>query len=331
MQTSPVFDWGKNFADKIDLSNDSKILDIGCRKGNISSYLAQKYQQQQFIAIDNSNDEIEQAKTFYQFPNLMFETVDALLLDCSENFDAVVSFSCLHWISDKTKTLQNIYQALKPGGKAFIQFFALHGRNKNDRFFYQIAQTAKWKNYFKNFSPAYSEITLVELSRLLHGVGFMIHSIDFPCYETLYEHPQLLHQWLATWVSHTKHIPIQKRDLFLEECVDEYLTFHHYSPQDQFPYYEYLLEVVCEKPLNPPISLDDHYRQYGAIVFTKKEAAVLKYYLQGKSAKEISFLLAVSAKTIEFHLGKIKEKLGVHRRSDIYQAALTHGFINLIY
>lgn len=331
MQTSPMFHWGKNFSDKFDLSSYKKILDIGCRNGDISAYLAGKYPQIQFTAIDNINDEVEQATTLHQLPNLTFSTGNALSLGCMESIDAVVSFSCLHWIRDKGKFLQNIYKALKPEGKAFIQFFAVHGRPQNDRFFYQTAETTPWKNYFKKFVPNYSEITLAELSRLLHNSGFIVHSLNFSRYETIFEHPDELRQWLATWVSHLQRVPTHKRGHFLEECLKKYLNFHHYTAHDKFPYHEYLLEIVCEKPLIPPISSDAAFRQYGDIIFTQKETIVLKYYLQGKSAKEISHLTTVSAKTIEFHLEKIREKLCVHRRSEIYQTAIKHGFINLIF
>lgn len=328
MINSPVMQWGKNFIDKIDLHNYKNILDVGCRQGDISSYLAKQYSKQKFIAIDNIDEEIKQAKILHQHPNLIFESADALSFDYSENFEAVVSFSCLHWIHDKTKTLRNIYRALKPGGKAFIQFFALHGRDKNDRFFYQIAQTPKWKSYFKGFSPDYFEITLSEFSQLLHNTGFIIHRIEFVNHETLFAHPDLLHQWLSTWTSHAKYIPKQKHDYFLDDYLVEYLNFHHYTRHDQFPYYEHVLEVICEKPMTPQVN--NNY-QYGDLVFTKKELAVLKLYLQGKSAKEISLLTSVSAKTVEFHLGNIKEKLHCYRRSEIFQAAIKYGFINLIF
>lgn len=331
MQNSPVFYWGKNFIDKINLDNANKILEVGCRKGNLSAYLAMKDQQRQLIAIDNLDGEITQAKMNYQLPNLTFEKADALALDYPEYFDAVVSFSCLHWIQDKIKALQNIYQSLKPGGKAFLQFFVMHGRLKNDRFFYQIAKTSRWKNYFRNFIPDYFEITFPELSQLLLRTGFVIHRVEFSRHETIFEHPDILHQWFGTWSSHIKRVPEKKRDFFTQEILQEYLTFHHYTRHDRFPYYEYLLEIVCERPSTPDKSTQSDARQYGAIVFTKKEVAVLKYYLQGKSAKEISQLTTVTAKTVEFHLAKIKEKLNCHRRSEIVQAALTHGFIDLLF
>ena len=215
MLNSPVFYWGKNFADKINLSLYKKILDIGCRQGELSAYLAKQYQQQKIVAIDNIEDNITQAKNSYSLSNLTFETIDALSLPYIENFDAVISFSCLHWIANKTKILRNIYQSLKPGGKAFIQFFALHGRLKNDRFFYQLARHSKWKNYFKQFTPNYSEITLAEAIGLLQNVGFIIHHLGFSCHETIFNHSNQLHQWLSSWVSHLQRIPKRKQDFFI--------------------------------------------------------------------------------------------------------------------
>lgn len=97
MQQTPVFHWGKNFSNKFDLSNFKTVLDVGCRKGNLSAHLAKRYKQHSFTAIDNIASEIEQARE-HRLSNLAFETADALSLGCAENFDAVVSFSCLHWI-----------------------------------------------------------------------------------------------------------------------------------------------------------------------------------------------------------------------------------------
>ena len=326
MNPAPVFHWGSQFANKFDLAPFKSVLDIGCRQGNITAYLAKNYPQQHFTAIDNLDSEIERAES-HQLPNVTFTTQDALYLDCTEQFDAVVSFSCLHWVDNKAKALQAIYRALKPGGKAFLQFFAFHGRPKNDRFLYQTASSSKWKFYFKQFSPDYSEAKISHLSTLLQGIGFVIHRIEIDRYETQFEHPDELHHWLSTWASHPQCIPKSKQDHFLADTVQAYLNAHHYSKQTAFPYYEYLLEIICEKPL----IADDAPYHHTNIIFTPHEIKVLKHFLQGKTAKEIGRALSTSAKTSEFHLANIRKKLNCHRRSDIYQAALNEGFIDLLF
>lgn len=330
MNNSPVLQWGKNFSNKFDLDGCKEILDIGCRQGHLSAHLAERYKQHHFTAIDNLQTEIEQTKQ-YHISNLNFEIVDALKLDCSDSFDAIVSFSSLHWISNKAKVLQNIFKALKPEGKTYLQFFGFHGRPKNDRFLYQTASSSNWKPYFKNFFPEYSEVTIGEFTSLLENIGFTIHSLDVVKYTTLFEHPEALHNWLRSWATHRKLVPPKKQNTFLAETVQSYLEFHNYSSKAAFPYSEYLLEVVCEKPAANYLPQNIPSYSYGNIKFTPREAYVLKYYLQGKTAKEISLQTSVSSKAIEFHLAKIKEKLNCYRRSEIYQAALSSGFINLIF
>jgi|GEM_PF-1091144 len=324
---TPVFHWGSQFAHKFDLTPFKTVLDLGCRQGNITAYLAKNYPQQRFTAIDNLEGEIERAKS-HQLPNVTFATQDALYLDCTEQFDAVVSFSCLHWINNKTKALQAIYRALKPGGKAFLQFFASHGRPKNDRFLYQTASTSKWKSYFNHFTPAYSANTLSQISALLHNVGFIVHRLEIDRYQTLFEHADALHGWFSTWASHPKQIPLGKQGNFLADTVAAYLAAHHYPKQMIFPYYEYLLEISCEKPL---IAHDEKSYHYAHTVFTPHEIRVLKQFLQGKTAKEIGCVLSISAKTSEFHLANIKAKLNCHKRSELYQAAIKHGFIDWLF
>jgi DNA-binding CsgD family transcriptional regulator len=196
---------------------------------------------------------------------------------------------------------------------------------------YQTSQSPQWRQYFKGFAPTYTEVTVGEFSALLHRMGFIIHRLEFDNYETTFDHPDSLHQWLGTWASHKNRIPQKKRDHFLDETVSGYLTAHHHSHQDAFPYYEYLLEVICEKPIIPIESSRYSSCQYSHLHFTPQEAKVLQQFLKGKTAKEIGLMMSISAKTAEFHLGKIKEKLGCHYRSEIYQAAFSYGFIDLIF
>jgi DNA-binding CsgD family transcriptional regulator len=50
--------------------------------------------------------------------------------------------------------------------------------------------------------------------------------------------------------------------------------------------------------------------------FSKKEIAVIELLLQGKSNKQIAFLLHVTPRTIEYHLTNIYSKIGVNSRSE---------------
>ncbi|MFI4937751.1 MAG: methyltransferase domain-containing protein [Candidatus Berkiellales bacterium] len=325
-----VVEWGRHFAAKFDLSTQQKILDLGCRQGHLSSFLAYQYPQQHFIAVDNLASEIEQAKNL-RLPNLSFQVENGLNLSFAEEFDAIVSFNCLLWIQDKLKTLQHLYYALKPGGKAYLQFFISHPYPKNDRFYYQTASMSHWQYYFKNYQSDYYEISMFEFCRLLSQVGFTIQRLEHVAYPAQFENSDHLQQWVKSWVTHHKYVPLKKQEHFLHEAVNNYFQFHRYSPKDPFTYNEYLLEVICEKPIPVENTPTQSRYRYANIIFSKREAEILKQYLLGKSAKEIAIKTTITAKTVEFHLANIKEKLNCYKRSDIFQAALRHGFINLIF
>jgi SAM-dependent methyltransferase len=325
-----VFEWGKNFSSKFDLTPYNQVLDLGCRQGHLSALLAQSYPQHQFTAVDNLCSEIEQAQQQSE-TNLRYAVNDALLLPYSNEFDAVTSFNCLMWIENKLKAVQNIYQSLKPGGRAFLQFFAYHGRPKNDRFIFYTADLPQWQSYFKGFKSDYYEIALADFCQMLHQVGFILHQVEFCCYPITFSNQDSLSQWMKSWASHSKHLPLRKQDHFFQASTEAYRRFHQHPSHENFVYHEYLLEIICEKPENPHFQMAEKTYQYNAILFTKREAQIVKYYLKGQSAKEIGLVLDISAKTIEFHLAKIKEKCHCHKRSELVQAALKYGFISLLF
>ncbi len=321
-------EWALCFISKIDLSTASRVLDVGCRDGVISSHLASTHKSTIFSAIDQNLQKIQIAKNHYQLPNLSFEHENPAGFRINNQYDIVTSFSCLHWQTNKLAVLKNIYSALKPGGKAYLQFFAQHGHPKNDRFLYETAYSPKWKPYFNQFSPAYSESSLGQFISLLSAVGFIVQRAEFQNYPSKFSHQDQLIEWLGTWATHKHKVPKHKQEIFLSETVDNYLNWHSLSKANSFFYYEYLLEITCQKPDEKSETKTDFHQLYR---FTIREQFVLKHYLQGKSAKEISSIAPVSAKTVEFHLANIKKKLNCVRRSDLYKCALKSGFIDLVF
>lgn len=322
-------EWANHLLKKMDLSDYKKILELGCRQGKISAQLAQSYSKQKFISIDNVASELEQA-TQFNFPNLEFRLQDARHLVLEESFDAVVSFNnCLMWIKEKQSVLKNIDAVLKPGGRAYLQFFVRHERPKNDRFLCHTASELEWRSYFKHFEQDYYDITIPNVCQLLHQEGFVIHKLELMKYPIRFEHGSLLPRFFKSWASQMKYLPTSKQDHFLHKATQSYMDYHDYSPHDPFDYFEYVLEVICEKPLT--IDQEQTHFQYGSIVFSKREAQVVKHFLNGKSAKEIGLRLELSAKTVEFHLASIKEKCDCHKRSDLFKAAISEGFISLMF
>lgn len=59
---------------------------------------------------------------------------------------------------------------------------------------------------------------------------------------------------------------------------------------------------------------------------TKREKECLFYLLKGLTAKEIARVMDISNRTIETHVGNIKMKLGVRKKSEVMIQAFQQGF-----
>jgi len=61
---------------------------------------------------------------------------------------------------------------------------------------------------------------------------------------------------------------------------------------------------------------------------TPRQREVLQLVAEGKSTKEISALLNISTKTVEFHRNSLMDELGVRTTAELTRYALSRGIIN---
>jgi DNA-binding NarL/FixJ family response regulator len=62
-------------------------------------------------------------------------------------------------------------------------------------------------------------------------------------------------------------------------------------------------------------------------MLTPRQKAVLQLFAEGRSAKEISGLLSISARTVEFHKYQMMETLGLRNNTDLTHFAIKHGIV----
>jgi DNA-binding NarL/FixJ family response regulator len=73
----------------------------------------------------------------------------------------------------------------------------------------------------------------------------------------------------------------------------------------------------------------DPARAAATLRLSMREREVLQLIAEGRATKEIASLLAISAKTVEFHRENIKRKLGVHTTADLTRHAIEQGLVSL--
>ena len=106
------------------ISNEEKILDIGCATGNLTELLGEKTRN--IVGIDLDKELLKEAK--YKHPNLNFENMNMLKINekFEENsFDRVVSFgnTLVHLDSreEVEEFFQKVYKTLKFNGFFIVQ------------------------------------------------------------------------------------------------------------------------------------------------------------------------------------------------------------------
>lgn len=141
---------------KLDINQYEHILDIGCGDGKISAHLANIALSGSVEGFDLSQEMIHLARSeFKNCTNLFLSVGNAESFNYEKQFDWVMSFFCLQWVTDKKKTFKQIFKHLKPNGN-----IAIITTDRNP-YLLQKRHTLIQKNEFKEYFIGYIDSTNV--------------------------------------------------------------------------------------------------------------------------------------------------------------------------
>jgi DNA-binding NarL/FixJ family response regulator len=67
----------------------------------------------------------------------------------------------------------------------------------------------------------------------------------------------------------------------------------------------------------------------GTQLLTPRQREILQLLAEGRSAKEIAAILAISARTVEFHKYQMMETHGLHSNAELIHFAIKHGIVTI--
>jgi SAM-dependent methyltransferase len=102
---------GQSVLELLDPKPGERILDIGCGEGMLTVQI--QAAGAEVLAVDLSPAQVEAARA----RGVKAEVADGCDLDFSGAFDAVFSNAALHWMRPISKVFENVFRALKPGGR----------------------------------------------------------------------------------------------------------------------------------------------------------------------------------------------------------------------
>jgi trans-aconitate methyltransferase len=226
--------WAREVIAKLDLKGNERVLDIGCGDGKITAEIASYLPNGSVVGVDISQQMIDFALSKFppgDFPNLSFQRQDAQQLSFNNEFDLIVSFSCLHWIQNHLPVIESIKNSLKPNGRTLLKFGEKSGLDALINGAKKMIVSEKWSKYFQEFTFPFGFYTPDEYKDLLKRIGFKANAVESTPAEMIYEGKEGLKGFIrATWVPLNNRIPEDLLPNFIEELADIYIK--NYPPDD---------------------------------------------------------------------------------------------------
>ncbi len=109
-----------------------RIFDLACGQGWVWEKFMETHPAVKIIGFDTDGQAIQEGRKRYAGKNMIdLRIFDAQQTINEEPADAVVALSAMEHVFDRPAFLRTVWQALKPGGVAYLNYDAGHFRSRN--------------------------------------------------------------------------------------------------------------------------------------------------------------------------------------------------------
>lgn len=228
--SSAQLGWAEELLAKLALKGNESVLDIGCGDGKITARIAQRVKDGYVFGIDSSANMIQHAcKQFpvTEYPNLFFRHMDATQIHLLEKFDLAFSNATLHWVKEQNAVLSGVHRCVRSGGKLLFQMGGQGNAAEIFTTLQGIIDHPRWQRYFQAFKPPYHFYGPEEYKRWLVQNGFRPVRVELLLKDMQHKGAEGVKGWLrTTWFPYTDRLPVELREIFLEEIVERYAAIH---------------------------------------------------------------------------------------------------------
>jgi len=168
-QIHPVRKYSRNFLLPL-IESNHRVLDLGCKEGIMSDYLATKAKE--VIGIDFHEPSINTAKNTYERENLKFEAREALeyLNETNDKFDVIILSHILEHLDEPAKFLSDF--------KDYFKFFYIEVPDFDRFYMNHYRKDLKVELVYSDHDHI-NEFDRDELSDIINSVGLEIEKSEF--------------------------------------------------------------------------------------------------------------------------------------------------------
>jgi trans-aconitate 2-methyltransferase len=122
--SGPQTSWGRLVLSRLEVAGDERVIDAGCGTGRLTAELMTRLPRGRLVAIDRSWNMLLTARANLRpafGTRISYVRVALPFMPFSGWADLVFSTATFHWVRDHQALFENVYRALRPGGRLFAQ------------------------------------------------------------------------------------------------------------------------------------------------------------------------------------------------------------------
>ncbi|MFI8971562.1 class I SAM-dependent methyltransferase [Nocardia asteroides] len=210
--------------ESVQVGGGERVLDVGCGDGYVTRLIAARVPGGSVLGLDPSPRMIETARTADdQLTNVDFRVGDVTTMTLAGDFDLVVSFNALHWVTDQETAYRRIAAALAPGGRVLVQYVCDGERPSIEDIAMTVTGEPRWSPCFTGFARPFVHIDPEALPAIAAAADLQVTERSVTDREWDFGSREAFTRWctvgFADW---TAHLAAADIPAFVDEVVDRY-------------------------------------------------------------------------------------------------------------
>jgi trans-aconitate methyltransferase len=204
----PQTEWGRRVLARLTVRGDERVIDAGCGTGRLTAELMMRIPRGRLVAIDRSWNMLLTARANLRpefTTRVSFVRVELPHLPFNAWADLVFSTATFHWVRNHALLFDNIFRALRAGGRLFAQCGGGPNLARAHALAERVMCTERFARYFSNWGNLWEFATPEVTVSRLRAAGFVAVAANLEAAPTTLADEASYREFVAT-VIYNSHL-----------------------------------------------------------------------------------------------------------------------------